>query len=218
MRYTLTLLFLLAGLPYTRAQLKVEAQPSGGFPIMLSGRNVSSYGQVTGRLQVSYKEESAIWAPYLAASLRALEVPLRNKEMNSLSMAVLNTSFKVGLSAVIKSNEERRYSWTIDGGIGLCMLRPDEATLRMGGQDTYLGYTTLKDKAWFPEVELGSRWVRYVKDGRGWYFGAQALIAAVWFRDNGVRYTTEITGTTYNLNLRDVALLPSLGGVIGYHF
>lgn len=211
-------LFLIAGIPAARAQLQLEVLPLAGHPFMVSGRNKNDFAAVTARLQVSYLRESAPWQPYFAASMSALELPLHNRAIDFLTMPVLNTSFKVGLNGHIANNEEQRTILTAGGGIGVCMLRPDAATLNQNGQETFLGYNTLKDKAWFPEAELGLRWVRFPKPELGWYFGMQLITEVLWLRDNGVRYTTEISGTTYNLNFNDIAIWPSLGAVIGWSF
>lgn len=211
-------LLLFAGIPVARAQLQVEVLPLAGHPFMVSGRNKNDFASVTARLQVSYQRESAPWQPYFAASISALELPLHNKEADFFTMPVLNTSFKVGLNGRVAGNEEKRSMLTAGGGIGVCMLRPDAATLNQNGQETFLGYNTLKDKAWFPEVEFGLRWMRFPKPDLGWYFGIQLITEVLWLRDNGVRYTTEISGTTYSLNFSDIAIWPSLGGVIGWSF
>lgn len=215
---TLLLLMLTWALP-TLAQMQVEVVPMMGYPFMLSGRNKNHYGATAARLQVSYKDEEAPWQPYLAATVGYTELPLRNKQkMDNLSMPVLNVSFKVGLNGEIKKNEFTRSAWTVGGGIGVYMLRPDEATLRMGGSETFLSYTSLMDKAWFPQIELSLRWVRRPKPELGWYFGVQVLTDGIWLKDSKVRYTTVISGTEYALNFNDIVVLPSAGGVIGYRF
>lgn len=219
MRSIITLfLFLLTAIPAALAQFRVEVLPLGGRPFMLSGSNKSDDASMTARLQIGYQGGSSLWEPYFAASISLMELPLHNKELNTLDIAVFNTSFKVGLNGIIKNYEASRSVWSLAGGIGVCMLRPDDATLRMDGRETILGYTTLKNKAWFPEIELGTRWIRYPRADLRWYMGIQLQVETIWLRDNGVRYTTVISGTSYNLNFNNIALWPSVGGIIGYSF
>lgn len=219
MRHILTtILLFITGIPVVRAQLQVEVIPMGGYPFMISGRNKTNFGTPTARLQLSMKRPEAPWQPYMAASITAIELPLHNKQIENLSLPVLYTSFKIGLNGVIKTDESGRSLWSVGGGIGVCRLNPDEATLRMDGQETFIGYTTLKDQAWFPQAELGTRWVRFHKPDFGWYFGVQVFVESIWLKDKGLRYTTSISGTEYGLSFNDVAIWPSVGGVIGWSF
>jgi hypothetical protein len=215
---TTTLFFFITGITTARAQLQVEFIPTGGYPFMLSGRNSNNFGSATARLQLSIKRTEAPWQPYIAAAITAMELPLHNKKIDNLSLPVLHTAFKVGLNGVIKTNESGQSLWSVGGGIGICRVSPDEATLRMNGQETFLGYTTLKDQAWFPQVELGTRLVRFPKPDLGWYFGVQVFVESIWLKDKGQRYTTSISGSEYGLSFNDVAIWPSVGGVIGWSF
>ncbi len=220
MQKVLFFIFLsLVCLPAGYAQLQAEFQPMYGNPFMLSGKNNSSYGAVTGRLQISYQRERAPWHPYIAASITGMALPLHSKDIDDLSVTVRNTAFKAGLNGTLYANEERRPTyWILGGGIGVCMFRPDEDRLRRNGEASNLLYTELTDKAWFPEAELHTKWVSYLKEGASLYFGAVLLTEFLWLRDNRARYTTNISGKQYNLNFNDFAIWPSIGGVIGWRF
>lgn len=189
-----------------------------GYPFKLSGGNNSNYGAVTARLQLGYQREQAPWSPYLSVAVSGMELPLNNREIEGLALPVLNTSFSIGLNSRIMYNEERRSVWTVGGGIGLSMFRPDADRLRFEDQDTYLSYEQQMDKAWFPEAELGTKWFIHPKTGLGFYCGAHVLATVLWMRDTKTRYTTNIAGTQYNLNFRDVVLWPAMGVVLGWSF
>lgn len=183
---------------------------------MLSGRNNKYNGTMTGRLQLNYQEKGGLWHPYFAVGVSPMELPLHNKQISTLSITQLNFSFSLGLNREIRSNE--RSVWTVGGGIGICMLRPDGATLYLEGNQTTLGYSALTDNAWFPQLELTGRWITYPSQYSNWYLGMQMVVSGIWLRDTKARYTTNIAGTSYSLSLNDSVIWPSLGGIVGYRF
>jgi len=207
---------IFLGVQVAQAQIQAEASIAGGYPFMLSGRNTNFSGTVTGRLQISYQEETPAWQPYLALGISPMELPLHNKQINTLSLQVLNFSVNIGLIRVLKNNG--RYIWSAGGGLGVCMLSPDGATLYMDGNGTNLGYSALTNDAWFPQVELIGKWLCYPKPELNWYLGMQWTTSGVWLRDTKARYTANIYGTNYHFSLNDVAIWPSFSGIVGYRF
>jgi len=210
------LLIIITGIEGASAQIRADFIPMAGHPFILPGKNHATYNSVTGRLQVSYKERISSFQPFIALSVSGMQLPLRNRSLENLSMAVLNTAFAIGLNKDIGSDDEQQ--WTLGAGIGLCRLKPDGATLIMEGVDNFTGFTAVENNSWFPQTELSGRWVHYLQAKPNYYFGFTAIATFLWLRGNKVLYTTTISGTSYNLSFGNFAIWPSLGGVIGWRF
>lgn len=210
------LLLTIALSHHTYAQIQADIMPMAGYPFMLSGKNKTDYQTITGRLQIGYNETGSTFQPFAAVGISSIQLPLRNKILDNLSIMMLATSFTIGLNKDISINELQR--WTIGIGIGACLLRPDGATLLVDGNDALTGYTDLDRNPLFPQIELNGRWVHHLRSRPQYYFGISALTTVLWLRGNKVQYSTTISGTSYNLSFSNIALWPSLGAVIGWRF
>lgn len=200
------------------AQIHADIIPMAGYPVMLSGENHDAgFHTITGRLQAGYYATDATLQPFVAVGISSVQLPLQNKVLNNLSMMMLATSFSIGLNKDIKVNELQR--WTIGTGIGVCLLRPDGATLlENGNNDGHKSFTALEKNSLFPQVELNGRWIHYLRSKPNYYFGVSALVTALWLRGNKAQYATTVSGTSYNLSFSNFALWPSLGAIIGWRF